>query len=146
MTRTDIIPRLVTLISSSKVILNELGNITVIEDEIILGLSPRRLYFINNVPKGTIRGHHAHKELHQLLVCINGSITIDVDDGINMKSVTLDSNKKALYIGPNIWHTMKWNDDLAYLVVLASEVYDEKDYIRNYEDFLNGKKNEDDSF
>jgi dTDP-4-dehydrorhamnose 3,5-epimerase-like enzyme len=143
MTIVDILKSNVTLFTSDKEIIAENGTLTVFEQKNIFGSMINRVYLIGNVMFGTTRGFHAHRKLHQVLIVINGSITISVDDGNNKKDVTLDSQNKALLIGPNIWHTMTWNDNSASLLVLASEVYDEEDYIRDYEEFLSMVKNED---
>lgn len=143
MTIVDILKSNVTLLTSDKEIIAKNGTLTVFEQKNIFGSMINRVYLIGNVMCGTTRGFHAHRKLHQVIIVINGSITISVDDGSNKKDVTLDSQNKALLIGPNIWRTMTWNDNLASLLVLASEVYDEEDYIRDYEEFLSIVKNED---
>lgn len=108
------------------------GYITAFEGNHFLPFDVRRIYFIHKVPKGVKRGYHSHINLHQAIICINGSVTIILDDGSKKKNITLNSSDKLLYIGPNVWRTMKWNDDSAILVVLASESYIEKDYVRDY--------------
>lgn len=100
----------------------------------------KRVYYIFDTTPGTIRGHHAHKNLKQLLVATSGSCTIVCDDGKERKEFVLDWPDKALYIEGMIWREMKNFSKGAVLMVLASEYYDEGDYIRDYEVFLNELK------
>lgn len=141
----EVIPNLVVLFKEDNLIKNNLGK-TIVFEKLIPSFEVKRFYFITEVKKGAIRGYHAHKKLHQLLISLSGSITILVDDGKLKKSITLDSPDIALYIGPNIWRTMTWNDDSAALVVLATEIYDEEDYIRDYNEFLSWVNNDNYSF
>ena len=118
------------------------GNLCFIEK---LGKMPfqfKRIYYIYDVACGTIRGHHAHKRLEQMLICVYGSIEIVLDDGNVTQTITLDDPSKGLYVGPKMWHTMKWLKDDSVLLALASDYYDESDYIRNYDEFLNYIKKE----
>ena len=92
----------------------------------------RRVYYIFDTTPGTIRGHHAHRQLRQVLICISGACTIVCDDGKNVSEYHLDWPDKGLYIEGAIWREMKNFSKGAALVVLASEHYDESDYIRNY--------------
>jgi dTDP-4-dehydrorhamnose 3,5-epimerase-like enzyme len=142
MTNQHILNSNVNLFTSDKEIIAENGNLTVFEQIFYWGSRINRVYLIGNVMIGTTRGFHAHRKLSQVLIVINGSITISVDDGKHKKDVTLDSQNKALFIGPNVWHTMTWNDDSASLLVLASELYDEDDYIRDYNEFLSWVNND----
>lgn len=96
----------------------------------------KRIYYIHGVPSGSQRGGHAHKALQQILFCPYGKIEIILDDTKERTSVMLDSADKGLIIGPGLWREMIWHEENAVLCVAASEYYDEKDYIRNYEDFL----------
>lgn len=97
----------------------------------------KRIYYICGVKAGVTRGHHAHRKLEQILICPYGKIEITLDGGNNRTdSVILDAPEKGLYVGPSTWRTMKWLQDDSVLLVLASEHYDESDYIRNYDDFI----------
>lgn len=95
----------------------------------------KRIYHIGNVKAGTVRGHHAHKKLEQILLCPYGSIEVALDDGTEVTTCLLDSPDKGLYVGPSMWHTMKWMVDNSVLMVYASEHYREEDYIRDYKIF-----------
>ena len=95
-----------------------------------------RIYVTKDVPVGAVRGHHAHKTLRQVILCPHGAIRISLDNGLGIKeSVVLDSPEKGLYVGPALWRTMEWLLPESLLLVFASEIYKETDYIRNYEDF-----------
>lgn len=117
-----------------------LGNLSFIESEADTSFQINRIYYIYDVPVGTRRGGHAHKRLRQLLFCPNGSIEILLTDGEDHASVMLDRPNKALIIGPGLWRDMVWHTDRAVLCVAASEHYDESDYIRDYDAFLQYKE------
>ena len=119
---------------------NGLGNLSFLEAGTDTPFEIKRIYYIYDVPEGTQRGGHAHKRLRQLLFCPNGRIEILLTDGVQRASVLLDKPNKALLIGPGLWRDMLWHTDGAVLCVAASEHYDEKDYIRNYNAFLEFKK------
>ena len=116
-----------------------MGSLSFLEAGINTSFLIKRIYYIYDVPEGTQRGGHAHKQLRQLLFCPNGAIEILLTDGEQRTSVMLDSPNKALLIGPGLWRDMIWHTDKAVLCVAASEYYDENDYIRNYESFLQFK-------
>ena len=120
----------------------EMGSLSFLEAGIDTPFEIKRIYYIFDVPKGTQRGGHAHSRLRQLLFCPNGSIEILLTDGQNRASVMLDEPNKALLIGPGLWRDMIWRSDRAVLCVAASEHYDEKDYIRSYEAFLQYKNSQ----
>lgn len=96
----------------------------------------RRVYHIGNVAAGVTRGHHAHKTLEQILLCPFGAIEVTLDDGETRQSVILDQPDKGVYVGPNMWRTMRWLRESSVLLVFASQHYNEADYIRDYGDFL----------
>ena len=96
----------------------------------------KRVYYMYNTVNGVRRGYHAHKSLQQVLICIHGSCKILLDDGADKEIVPLNDPSVGLYIGNNIWREMFDFSDDAVLMVLASEYYNESDYIRNYDDFL----------
>jgi len=96
----------------------------------------KRVYYTYGVKEGIIRGHHAHKALEQLLICVYGAIEIMCDDGDKKEYTVLDDPAKGQYVGKGIWRTMKWLKDDSVLLVLASEYYDESDYIRDYDEFI----------
>lgn len=96
----------------------------------------KRVYYLYDTIDGVVRGHHAHKSLKQILVCIHGSCKVKMDNGRETKIVPLEKPYEGLFIDNNIWREMYDFSPDAVLLVLASEIYNEEDYIRNYEDFL----------
>ncbi len=98
-----------------------------------------RIYYMHDIPKDTYRGGHAHKNLHQIIIAIAGEFTIQLDDGAENKSFTLSKPNVGLYVCPMIWRDLSFFSKNTVCLVLASEVYDENDYIRNYENFLTEK-------
>lgn len=96
----------------------------------------QRFYYIFKTTKGTRRGFHAHKSLQQVLICICGSCKLHFDDGHETREVQLDSPDKGVYVGNNVWREMYDFSEDAVLAVLASDVYTEDDYIRDYDEFI----------
>ena len=113
---------------------NETGNLIEINEE-IAGFKFNRTYYITNVNERITRGYHAHKKLKQLVWCPSGRIEITLDNGLNRQKFVLDAPEKALRIGPGIWREMEWLIKDSVLCVLASDKYDEEDYIRDYKEF-----------
>ena len=112
------------------------GQLVAIEAMKDLPFEVKRVYYIYDTLPGVRRGFHAHKCLQQILVCVNGSCKIHLDDGTDTAEVVLDKPYEGLYISNNMWREMYDFTPGAVLLVLASEYYDEADYIRNYEDFI----------
>ena len=96
----------------------------------------KRVYYIYDTLPGVRRGFHAHRNLQQILICVHGSCKIHLDNGTDTAEVLLDKPSEGLYISNDMWREMYDFSDGAVLLVLASEYYDERDYIRNYQDFL----------
>ncbi len=114
------------------------GNLTIAEGGENIPFDIKRVYFINNLfNKKSVRGKHAHKELEQIILCINGHFTLNLDDGNIKQSVFLDDSHVGIKLGRMLWHEMKGFSNDCVILVFASEHYDENDYIRNYQDFLN---------
>ena len=116
------------------------GNLTPIEAGFDIPFDVKRVYYLYDVPSGQSRGAHAHKALQQLIIAANGSFTMTLDDGQNKKSVTLNRPYQGLLIVPGIWRVLDDFSSGAVLLCLASEHYDEADYIRNYKEFKKYKK------
>lgn len=116
------------------------GNLSFAEYGQFLPFIPKRYFLVFDVPSREVRGEHAHRTLHQFLVCLRGSLAVVVDDGVNREEVLLDSTQVGLYIPPMVWGIQYRYTPDAMLLVLASGVYDAGDYIRNYEEFLKAKK------
>lgn len=112
------------------------GNLSFAEIGQCLPFSPKRYFLVFDVPSREVRGEHAHKKLHQFLVCVNGSCTVMVDDGKNREEYLLNSPGLAIHIPPMVWGVQyKYSRD-AILLVLASDIYSADDYIRDYDQFL----------
>lgn len=99
----------------------------------------KRIYYLYDIPGGESRGGHAHKELRQLIVAASGSFTVTLDDGKVKRKFVLNRPYQGLLIVPGIWRTLDDFSSGAVCLVLASHVYDETDYIRSYNDFVNYK-------
>lgn len=112
------------------------GSLTFAEYGQYLPFVPKRFFLVFDVPSREVRGEHAHKELQQFLVCVKGACSVMVDDGFSREEYMLNSPGAALYIPPMVWGVQyKYSAD-AVLMVLASDVYNPDDYIRNYDQFI----------
>lgn len=112
------------------------GQLIAIEERKDLPFSIKRVYYIYDTLPDVRRGFHAHRNLQQILICVSGSCKIHLDDGHSTAEVTLDKPSEGLYISNDTWREMYDFSQGAVLLVLASEHYDEADYIRNYDDFI----------
>ena len=96
----------------------------------------KRVYYSYGVEAGIVRGRHAHKTLEQLLICVYGEIEVSMDNRKGeIENIILNDPSEGLYVGPSMWHTMKWLKSDSILLVLASHHYDPKDYIHDYDQF-----------
>jgi len=127
-----------SIIDVSKISSNR-GNITIVENEINVPFNVKRVYYLYDVPGGESRGGHAHYELEQYIIAASGCFDVILDDGKNKKRVTLNRPNLALHIVPGLWRELDNFSSGSISMVLASEVYDEKDYIRDYNAFLEQK-------
>lgn len=112
------------------------GKLIAIEGTKNIPFDIKRVYYIYDTIPEESRGFHAHKTLEQLIVAIDGACQFVLDNGKSREKVWLNSPNKALYIGKNMWREMKHFSYGCKLMVLASEYYDEKEYIRSYDEFL----------
>lgn len=112
------------------------GQLVAIEEMKDLPFQIKRVYYIYDTLSGVRRGFHAHRNLQQILICVSGSCKIHLDNGKETAEVLLDKPTEGLYISNDMWREMYDFSPDAVLLVLASEFYDESDYIRNYDDFL----------
>jgi hypothetical protein len=115
------------------------GNITPISCEEHVPFTIQRVYYLYDVPGGESRGGHAHKRLQQLIVSVMGAFDVILDDGNERKRVRLDRGYNGLYIPTMIWREIDNFSSGGICLVLASELYDASDYIRDYQEFLNSK-------
>ena len=121
---------------------NRAGNITALENNIHLPFDVKRVYYLYDVPAGEERGGHAHRELQQIVVAASGAFDVLLNDGTNKKIVHLDRPFIGLHIVPGIWRELLNFSSGPICLVLASHKYDEKDYIRDYSNFLEYKQND----
>jgi len=111
------------------------GNLTVVENASI-PFKVERVFYLYDVPTGADRGAHAHRRLHQFIICLSGSFDIWIDDGSNKKIIHLNRPWEGLYIPPMIWAAEKNFDPGSVCLVLASDKYDESDYYRDYSRYM----------
>lgn len=129
----------VEIISIPKIIDEEgRGKLSVIEKSII-PFEIKRVYYLYDVPSDAFRGGHAHKNLNQFMIALSGSFEVKIDDGSNNKKVMLNKPNKGLLIPTGIWREMDNFSAGAVCLVLASEFFDESDYFRDYNSFLDYK-------
>lgn len=112
------------------------GNLTFIEGNRHIPFEIRRVYYLYDVPPGAERGGHGHKALHQLIIAMSGSFDVHLDDGYTKKSLHLNRSDQGLYLCPMIWREIDNFSPGAVCAVLASDLYDEQDYYRDYPSFL----------
>jgi UDP-2-acetamido-3-amino-2,3-dideoxy-glucuronate N-acetyltransferase len=112
------------------------GTLSVGELGRTLPFEPRRYFLVYGVPGPHVRGEHAHRECHQFLVCVTGSLTVRGDDGRERAEVTLDAPNLGLHIPPGVWAVQSQFSADAVLLVLASHFYDPADYIRTHDEFV----------
>ena len=115
------------------------GCLIALEQQKEIPFEVRRLYYVFDTTAGARRGRHAHRFAKQLAICTNGACTISLDDGAQKSSVTLNSNDMGLILRPMVWHEIYDFSPQCTLVVLASEVYDEANCIRDYDAFIREK-------
>src|SRR5574344_629744 len=116
------------------------GNISVVESFNTIPFDIKRAYYLYDVPGGEERGSHAHKKLEQLIIAASGSFDVILSDGHVRRTFTLNRPYQGLLVVPGIWRELNNFSSGSVCLVLASECYDEHDYIRNYEEFLEYKE------
>lgn len=118
----------------------EKGNITVIENSKIIPFGIKRIYYLYDIPGGEQRGGHAHKGLSQLIIAAGGSFDVELDDGSNKQTITLNRPYQGLHIVPGIWRELNNFSSGSTCLVLASNIFDTHDYIRDYCEFIEFKR------
>ena len=118
---------------------NRAGNITPVSNRQEVPFDVKRVFYIYDIPGGEDRGAHAHKECHQFLIAASGSFEIELNDGKTKRTVMLNRPYYGLHIPSGIWASEKSFSSGAICLVLASHAYDEADYIREYDNFINFK-------
>lgn len=114
---------------------DERGQLVALEYENDIPFEIKRVYYLTGTKQGVPRGFHAHKELLQVAVCVSGRCLMKLDDGVSKEEVWLDAPDKAIIIDRMIWHEMHDFSPDCVLLVLASDIYDESDYLREYSVF-----------
>lgn len=112
------------------------GNLTPVYGNVHVPFDIKRVFYLYDIPGGESRGAHAHKQCHQFLVAASGAFEVVLDDGVNKRTVTLNRPFYGIHIPPGIWASEQGFSSGSVCLVLASDVYDESDYIRSYEEFL----------
>ena len=115
---------------------DERGQLVALEEFKDIPFTIKRVYYMYDTGEGVVRGHHAHKSLQQILICIHGSCKVKLDNGREQKVVPLDKPYEGLYVSNTMWREMYDFSPDAVLMVLASELYNEADYIRDYDEFI----------
>ncbi|MGN7510696.1 sugar 3,4-ketoisomerase [Aeromonas salmonicida] len=131
---------LITLIDLP-VLGDERGSLVALQGNRNIPFEIKRVYYIYGTQKGVARGFHAHKELKQVAICLSGSCRFVMDDGVQKNEVILNSPSQGLLIDVMQWHEMYDFSEDCILLVLASDIYDEADYIRNYNEYIKGVSN-----
>lgn len=116
-------------------ILDDRGNLTFIEGENHIPFAIERTYWIYDVPGGEVRGGHAYRELNELIVALSGSFDVVLDDGNEKRTFSLNRSYYGLYVPKMMWRQVENFSTNALALILASGPYDEKDYIRDYDQF-----------
>jgi mannose-6-phosphate isomerase-like protein (cupin superfamily) len=114
------------------------GTISVAEELKSIPFMIKRVYYIYNLMnhESVMRGKHAHRTLEQVLFCISGSCSVVLNDGANIQTVEVSDPNKGLYLGPRLWHVMNNFRNNCILLVMASDYFNEEDYIRNFDEFV----------
>ena len=112
------------------------GNLCFAESGVHVPFKIERVYYLYDVPSGSVRAGHAHKALQQLLLPLSGSFDVRLNDGLREEVVSLNRPSRGLYIGPRMWRELENFSSGSVCAVLASTVYDESDYLRDKDDFL----------
>ena len=123
-------------IISLKKITDRRGNLTVAQGMTDLPFDIKRVYWVYDVPSGECRGGHAHKRCKELIIAVSGSFTVTLDDGKSKKTFVLNHPYEGLLVETDIWRTLDDFSSGAVCLVLASEPFEEEDYIRHYDDFI----------
>lgn len=118
------------------------GNLTVVQNGETIPFDVKRVYYIYDVPGGAGRGSHAHRELSQLIVAASGSFTVTLDDGVCKRAFFLNRPYQGLYVKPGMWRELTDFSSGAVCMVLASDIYNKEDYIRDYQEFIKFRNDE----
>lgn len=129
-----------TIIELSRHHSNRKGNLSVVENVKTIPFDCKRVYYLYDVPGGESRGSHAHRNLSQLIIAASGSFRVTLDDGNVKRSFLLNRPYQGLYVKPGIWRELDDFSSGAVCMVLASDIYRQEDYIRDYKEFIEFRK------
>jgi oxalate decarboxylase/phosphoglucose isomerase-like protein (cupin superfamily) len=121
---------------------NRAGNITPVHNNIEIPFNVKRIFYLYDIPGGESRGAHAHKECHQFLIAASGSFEVLLDDGKTKRIVQLNRPYVGLHIPPGVWASEINFSSGAICLVMASHTYNESDYIRTYDAYINYREND----
>jgi dTDP-4-dehydrorhamnose 3,5-epimerase-like enzyme len=116
------------------------GDLSFIQKSDSVPFNIKRLYYLSNISDDQSRGLHAHKHMSALMIAISGCFDVTLDDAYNRKSYTLNSRFEGLFIAPGMWRELNNFSSDAVCLVVASTIYSEEDYIRDYDEFLSWKR------
>jgi hypothetical protein len=116
-------------------ILDPRGSLTFVEATRHVPFDIQRVFFIYDIPSGESRGAHAHRELHQLILCLSGGFSVEIDDGASRDTIRVDRPWRGLHIPPLIWARQQDFDPASVCLSICSAPYSESDYIRDYEEY-----------
>ncbi|KOY62600.1 dTDP-6-deoxy-3,4-keto-hexulose isomerase [Photorhabdus heterorhabditis] len=119
-----------------KILGDERGQLISLEGNKNIPFEIKRVYYIFGTKSGVARGFHAHKKLKQIAICMSGNCRFILDDGKKREEIVLDTSHSGILIDPMAWHEMHDFSEDCILMVLADDVYDESDYIRDYDKFM----------
>ncbi|GAB6008156.1 sugar 3,4-ketoisomerase [Dysgonomonas reticulitermitis] len=125
------------------VIKNRAGSITPVHGRETIPFDIKRIFYIYDIPSGAKRGMHAHKHCHEILIAASGSFEVELNDGLNKKTILLNRPTYGLHIPPGVWATEKEYSSGVVCLALASDIYDSDDYINTYADFKKYRQNGD---
>ncbi len=117
-------------------IIDPRGNLTVAEQMINVPFDIKRVYWVYDIPAGENRGGHAHKQCRELIIAASGSFTVTVDDGRGKRTFLMNHPYQGLLVETDVWRTLDDFSSGAVCLVIASELFEEEDYIRDYDDYL----------
>ena len=112
------------------------GNLTFIEENRHVPFDIKRVFYVYDIPSGQSRGAHAHRTLHEFIICLSGSLEVHMDDGYSKRTIRLNRPWLGLYVPPMIWASEGDFDPGTVYVVLCSHLYEAADYIRDYDQFV----------
>lgn len=113
------------------------GNLSVVEGMQQLPFNVNRVYYLYDIPGGSERGGHSHRKCHEFIIAVSGSFDVEIDDGCEKRTVSLNQSNKGLHVEPGIWRILNNFSSGSVCLVLASDCYEEADYVREYDEFIN---------